>query len=151
MLEASHCVVRDGGRGGQISGIMPVVHDEPMDDPRPLSQAERQLVEAMLACVDEPEASALHSQLDMAEARSGCPCGCGTIDFLLPEAVPARSHREGSGVLVEGDVLDEDGEAVGGLLLFLDDGRLRDLEVWSVGDPLQLPPVESARLRAAAE
>ncbi len=126
------------------------MHDEPLGDPRPLTQGERQLVEAMLAHVGELEASALRLQLDVAEVRSGCPCGCGTIDFLLPETVPARSPRAGSGVLVEGDVLNEDGEAVGGLLLVVGDGRLSDLEVWSVGDPLMLPPVERACLRAAA-
>jgi hypothetical protein len=125
------------------------VDHEPTGEPRPLRDGERRLVEAMLSCVGESEAAALRSQLDIAEVRSGCPCGCGTIDFVLPEVVPARSHREGSGVLAEGDVLDADGEAVGGLLLFLDDGRLLDLEVYSFGDPLQLPPVERTRLRAA--
>jgi len=127
------------------------VHDEPIGDPRPPTKGERQLVEAMLTHVDEPESSALRAQLDVTEVRSGCPCGCGTIDFVLPEILPARSPRTGAGVLVEGDVLDESGNPVGGLLLFLDDGRLSDLEVWSVGDPLPLPPVERARLRASAE
>lgn len=105
----------------------------------------------MLTRVDELESSALRAQLDVTEVRSGCPCGCGTIDFVLPEAISARSSRTGAGVLVEGDVFDESGNPVGGLLLFLDDGLLSALEVWSVGDPLQLPAVERVRLRAAVE
>ncbi len=50
-------------------------------------------------------------------------------------------------MLVEGDVVDDQGQVAGGLLLFLDDGRLRDLEVWSVGDPLELPSMDRATLR----
>jgi hypothetical protein len=103
----------------------------------------------MIDRVDEPEAAALRAQLDVAQARPGCPCGCGSIDVLLPAGTATRSARTGAGVLVEGDVLDEQGQAIGGLLLFLDDGLLHDLEVWSVGDPLDLPPIDRTRLRAA--
>jgi hypothetical protein len=49
---------------------------------------------------------------------------------------------------VEGDVLDDHRQAIGWIMLFLDDGLLHDLEVWSVGEPLDLPPVDRTRLRA---
>lgn len=105
----------------------------------------------MLACVPRAEAAPLREQLAVARVRSGCKCGCGSIDLLIPDEVTARSDQSGAGVLVEGDVLDEHGDAVGGLLLFVDDGRLHDLEVWSVGDPLPLPPLERTRLRLATD
>jgi hypothetical protein len=102
----------------------------------------------MIECVGEQESRILRSQLEVAQAQSGCPCGCGTIDIVPPDGITA-SARTGAGVLVEGDVLDEAGQTIGGLLLFLDEGRLHDLEVWSMGEPLDLPSVELTRLRAA--
>jgi hypothetical protein len=125
------------------------VHEEPTGEARPLTDRERLLLAAMIECVNEPEATALRAQLEMAQARPGCPCGCGSIDVLLPAGTATRSARTGAGVLVEGDVLDDQGQAIGGLLLFLDDGMLHDLEVWSADEPLDLPPVDRTRLRAA--
>jgi hypothetical protein len=125
------------------------MHEEPTGEARPLTDRERLLLAAMIDCVDEPEANALRAQLEVAQARPGCPCGCGSIDVVLPAGRETRSARTGAGVLVEGDVLDDRGKAVGGLLLFLADGMLHDLEVWSVGNPLDLPGVDRTRLRAA--
>jgi hypothetical protein len=44
-----------------------------------------------------------------------------------------------SPVEVEGRVLDADAEDIGGLLLFLEEGLLSSLEVYSHFDPLPLP------------
>jgi hypothetical protein len=126
------------------------VHETPTGKARPLTDRERQLLAAMLDCVAEPEASVLRAQLDVALARPGCPCGCGSIDIVLASDNTTRSVRTGAGVLVEGDVLDERGQAVGGLMLFLNDGMLHDVEVWSVGDPLDLPSIDRAHLRATS-
>ena len=47
---------------------------------------------------------------------------------------------------IEGEVLDEEGDPVGGLLLFLLSGRPYDLEVYSYADtPLPLPEPERVR------
>jgi hypothetical protein len=124
------------------------VHGESTGETRPLTAVERSLLEAIIARVGDPESGMLRSQLEVAQAQSGCPCGCGTIDIVLPDDITA-STLTGGGVVVEGDVLDDAGQPVGGLLLFVDDGRLHDLEIWSVGEPLELPPVERTRLRAA--
>ena len=57
-----------------------------------------------------------------------------------------RSDAE-SPVPVAGDVLDAEGEPVGGLLLFVGDGLLSSLEVYSEADvdPLPLPRADRVR------
>ncbi len=52
---------------------------------------------------------------------------------------------------VVGTVVDADGEPIGGLLLFVDDGRLSGLEVYSIADdPLPVPLPERVRWETAA-
>ena len=126
------------------------VHGTSTGEARQLTDRERELVAAMLSCLAEPEARLLHAQLETALVRPGCPCGCGSIDFVLQASSTGVCARGGAGVVVEGEVLDEHGQALGGLMLFLDSGLLHDLEVWSVSDPIELPPVERVRLRPAA-
>lgn len=117
---------------------------------RHLTVAERELAAALIACVGGVEAVVLHAQLAVATATRGCDCGCGTIDFVFPGAMPERAPGERTGVVAEGDVVDADGRPVGGLLLFLDAGVLHGLEVWSLLDePLGLPPVSQAQVRTA--
>ncbi len=74
---------------------------------RALTDRERRLLNAMLDVAEASDAPALRQQLDVAQARSGCRCGCGSIDIVLPDNLTARSPREGVGVLVEGDVVDD--------------------------------------------
>lgn len=82
-------------------------------------------------------AEELRSQLPGLLARSGCSCGCGSIE-LRPRQ--GRAARTASGPTPrEGTVLDETGEVVGGLLLFLRNGFLQSLEVFSYGAPLPMP------------
>ncbi len=107
--------------------------------PRPLSGGERLLLDGLLAH-DFPGAPELREQVMLALAIPGCGCGCGTIDFVLDPGVEVPVSTAESPVPVEGDVLDGDGEVVGGLLLFLKAGRLGGLEVFSYGHgPLPLP------------
>ena len=113
-----------------------------MTDHRPLQPAERALLDAFLA-VDFDGVEALRAQVLGTTATPGCACGCGSVD-LLPDPSAPRSTAT-SPVPVEGAVRDEADEEVGGLLLFLDDGRLASLEVYSYVDPLPLPPAERVR------
>lgn len=109
------------------------------ETPRPLSRGERLLLDGLLAH-DFPGAPELREQAMLALAIPGCGCGCGTIDFVLESGADAPVSPAESPVPVEGEVHDGDGEVVGGLLLFLEAGRLGGLEVFTYGDePLPLP------------
>jgi len=71
------------------------------------------------------------------------------LDLHVPDTVPRSSS--GSPVPVVGTVVDADGEPIGGLLLFVDDGRLSGLEVYSLADdPLPMPLPEQVRWETAA-
>ena len=107
---------------------------------RPLSADERRLLAAWLA-TEFPGAAELRAQLPAVTASRGCSCGCGTITRHVPSGAPASPAE--SPVPVEGTVYDGTGTAVGGLLLFVHDGLLSELEVYPLDDaPLALPPPE---------
>jgi hypothetical protein len=78
------------------------------------------------------------------DARKGCECGCGTID-LIPMGTDLPRSDAGSPVPAEGTVLDADGAAVGGLLLFVTDGLLASLEAYAYDQPLPLPTIDRVR------
>jgi hypothetical protein len=104
---------------------------------RPLSRLERELLETFLAH-DFAGVEPLREQARNVLASRGCKCGCGTLD-LHPQGLQAVRSTARSPVEVEGRVLDADAEDIGGLLLFLGEGLLSSLEVYSHFDPLPLP------------
>jgi hypothetical protein len=110
---------------------------------RPLTRSELTLLDALLG----HEFHGVHElrvQARQVRASPGCICGCGTLELHVPNTVLRSSA--GSPVPVEGTVVGADGEPIGGLLLFLDDGRLSALEVYSlVDDPLPMPLPERVR------
>ncbi len=65
-------------------------------------------------------------------------CGSGTIE-LIPRGDDLPRSDAGSPVPVEAQVLDAQGNEVGGLLLFVRDALLDSLEVYSHDEPLPLP------------
>lgn len=109
-----------------------------MTDARPLSANEGALVDALLT-PDFPGVEALRDQAKSLLARSGCSCGCGTID-LLPQGDPPHSAAVNPAPS-EGLIRNADGDEVNGLLLFIRHGLLASLEVYSFDDPLPLPNV----------
>ncbi len=115
-----------------------------VSDGRPLTQNERALVDGLLAqSFEGVEALREQAKNLLAGTTPACTCGCGTID-LLPQGDAPRSHAT-SPVASGGAVRDEAGAEVGGLLLFLEDGRLASLEVYSYDEPLPLPSAERVR------
>ena len=82
-------------------------------------------------------ASELRSQLPGLLVRPGCSCGCGSIELRPRQGSPASAAP--SPALREGMVLGAAGEVAGGLLLFLHNGLLQSLEIYSYGDPLPVP------------
>jgi hypothetical protein len=107
--------------------------------PRPLTGTERALLDALLAH-DFPGAPVLREQLREVTATPGCTCGCGTLDLHVPASAPTVAA--GGPAPVEGTIRGADGRPAGGVLLFVEDGRLARLDVTSHGDPLPVPPVE---------
>jgi hypothetical protein len=108
--------------------------------PGPLTTDERRVLDELLAH-DFPGVNALRVQAAAVYARKGCDCGCGTID-LIPMGTDLPRSDARSPVPAEGTVLDADGAAVGGLLLFVTDGLLASLEVYAYDKPLPFPTID---------
>lgn len=102
-------------------------------DPRPLTPSERTTLDTLLAA-DFPGAAELRAQALTARVTGRCGCGCPTIDLEVAEGVPPAPIK--TSVAVEADV------PGGGLIVFVDDGRLSCLEYWTVEDepPAGFPP-----------
>ncbi len=115
---------------------------------RPLTSSELLLLGALLRH-DFLGVEAPRVQARQVSASPGCSCGCGTLHLHVPDTVPRSSAS--SPVPVEGTVVGANGEPIGGLLLFVDGGRLSGLEVYSLDDdPLPLPPPAHVRWQTAA-
>lgn len=109
--------------------------------PGPLPETGHELLDALLRH-DFEGVEGLRAQSASVQARSGCTCGCGTLDLVVGD-LDAPQSSASSPVPVEGEVYDERGEPVGGLLLFVHDGHLSSLEVYSYGqESLPLPPLD---------
>ena len=107
-----------------------------MSAPRPLSRDEREVLNALLTD-DVPGVAALRAQAQNVLASRGCNCGCGTIDLHVADGAPNAGVA--GPAPVEGTVRDADGRPTGGVLLFVEDGRLARLDITSHGDPLPVP------------
>jgi hypothetical protein len=116
------------------------------DEPSPLSDDERALLDAVLEH-DFPGVRELREQAQHVMAKKGCECGCGTID-LVPDGTPVHRSDAPNPVPVDGIVSSPDGEEVGGLILFVSDGMLQSLEIYSHGEPLPLPGLDQVTWRA---
>ena len=115
--------------------------------PRPLTRDEAAVLGLLLA-QEFPGVDALREQARELTATVGCTCGCGTI-ALHPLGGPPAEVRDR--VPVEGTVTGSDGEPVGLVLLFVDDGRLSALEVAGfVDEPLAMPSSDRVADVAAA-
>jgi hypothetical protein len=113
---------------------------------RPLTRTERSLLDSLLDH-DFDGVAELRTQVEHATASSGCECGCGMIDLHVPADLPVSSAA--GPVPVEGTVLDAEGEAIGGVLLFVEHGRLAGLEIYSDDEPL--PFWASERMRVETD
>jgi hypothetical protein len=107
----------------------------------------RRPTETEAACVSAVamELGDLVEELEGLRVRSGCRCGCGTLD-LLPAGATEHGEEPASPAPMTIDVLDDEGEVAGGILLFLKGGHLSTIEIYSFDDrPLQLPSPERLR------
>ncbi len=111
---------------------------------RPLTRAERALLDSLLEG-EFDGVTELRAQARVATASTGCECGCVTVDLHVPDDAPV-SRVVGPGPL-ESSVVDAAGAPIGGVLLFVADGRLSGLEVHSLDEPVPFWAPERVRFR----
>lgn len=111
---------------------------------RPMSPTERELLVALLDHEFEG-VHALRSQLDVAQVASSCACGCGSIGFSFRGVDVDRSTATGR-LPVEVEIVNSDGTVHGGVIVFVHDGLLGDVDVHSFGEgPLPMPALDHVR------
>ncbi|MCP3882989.1 MAG: hypothetical protein GY701_32015 [Sulfitobacter sp.] len=109
------------------------------------TRTERVVLEAWLD-IPTKGAEVLRRQLNP-ELRvySSCDCGCGSIGFVHPEGATPAPVADGL-YPVEATVLDEAGQSIGGLLLFVRSGLLHDIDAFSTAEhSISIPPLERVR------
>ena len=107
---------------------------------RPLTGDERDVLDTLLTD-DVPHVAALRQQARAVRASRGCTCGCATIDLHVDPDAPVAAGDDTDPL--EASVLDGSGRVAGGLLLFVQGGRLSCLEVHSLGDdPAPMPSAD---------
>lgn len=119
--------------------------------PRPLQPEERAALLALLNYADFDGRDALLAQVDVARVVGFCGCGCATVDIGIDSAPATTSVA--LPIPNEAVVVDDDGEAIGGVLLFVKDGHLNSLEVYDYGGgPISpFPPAERLKLLGRSE
>ena len=108
---------------------------------RPLSEVERQVLDVMLA-QDFPGAIELRAQMNTARVTRTCDCGCPTVDLVVGGDVVLAAVSSRTPVNAE-----VDGVVGGGLIVFVDEGRLSGLEYYSAEDetPRSFPALDQIR------
>lgn len=115
--------------------------------PRRLTPAEREVLLALLRHEDFPGHDALLAQVDRAWVEGACTCGCASVHLSVRGGAAAVCP---SPLPTEADVLDEEGDRIGGIIVFVHDGYLSYLEVYaSVAAEIDaFPPVDRVRFQA---
>jgi hypothetical protein len=102
--------------------------------PRALGDQEAAVLDWLLAQTFL-DAQRLRAQAGSVVAAGRCPCGCASIHLDVGHT-PGLAARPPSPVPVQPQIMGDDGQPVGGVLLFLQDGWLSYLEVYSYHEPI---------------
>lgn len=116
---------------------------------RPLTENERAVLRHLLSA-DVEGVEPLRQQAEVASVEGSWTAGDGpSIDLVVPASAPAASLADGL-VPIEADVVGQNGEYAGELLLWLQDGRLAAIEYAWVTDepPASLPDVSAITVSA---
>jgi hypothetical protein len=106
-----------------------------LDSPRPLNEAEHQVLDALLAN-EFPGAPELREQVPHVMVVEQCDCGCPTVNLYVPEGIPSSPVKTRSRLApVEGHVIPIGEEPIGDIILFVDEGKMTSLEYVSYVDP----------------
>jgi hypothetical protein len=114
--------------------------------PRPLLPEERATLLALLNYADFEGRHALVVQVESAHVDSYCGCGCATVGLTVDPAAPSAraTYRP---IPNDALVIDGDGEILGGVIVFADDGYLSLLEVYWYEEPISpFPPLDRLQL-----
>jgi len=111
---------------------------------RPLDDTERAAATYLLS-VDFPGREELRRQADTARVVDRCPCGCPTIYLWIDRAGTAPALEAREAIPVEARSKGESPEDLFELLLFVEDGWLKSLEIvyFSATPPSAFPPPDS--------
>ena len=134
-------MARGGDRGAQLR-----LRAVPPEPPRELLPEERATLLALLSFADFDGRDALLEQAKGVRAVGECPCGCATVGLVVDPGAPTagQTYRP---IPNEAEVLDAEGENIGGVIVFADDGYLSGLEIYSYFDPINpFPPLDRLRL-----
>ncbi|WP_084259587.1 hypothetical protein [Microtetraspora malaysiensis] len=113
---------------------------------RHLSVEEQAVILALLA-QDFPGADELRAQVPSAVISGRCACGCATVDLRAGTEPRALTSPVQYGVLISAAVRGRSD----GALLFVEEGHLSRLEVYSIEDePAALPRPEDLIVETAA-
>ncbi len=137
--ELQDAAQREGATPEEVAAVL----NARPDLPRPLLPDERRTLLTVLQQAEFPGRDALLAQADAASVVGYCGCGCASVQLAVADGPPAATET-GSPIPSEATVVDEDGEPIGGILVFLtDDGYLSLLEVYDYGDRISpFPPAE---------
>jgi hypothetical protein len=118
-------------------------------EPRLLKPEESAVIRVLLDHADFDGRDELLEQVPAARVVGRCGCGCATVELAVDKA-PA-DDAVSYPIPNQATVLDEDGNLIGGVLLFVKDGRLAELVVYSFEDePIRVFP-GADRLRLEVE
>jgi hypothetical protein len=99
-----------------------------------------------LLALDFPGVIELRCQATSVRVVGKCSCGCATVDLEVDKEQCPPSNA-GRPIPAEATVLDESGNPIGGVIVFLDEGYLSLLEIFSFVDkPIDVfPPLDRLR------
>jgi len=114
--------------------------------PRPLLPEERAALSAILEYADFQGRDTLVAQAAIARVDGYCGCGCATVSLQVDHSTPAAANTR-SPIPNEADVVDNDGDLIGGIIIFLEEGYLTSLEIYWFEEPISpIPPLDRLRL-----
>jgi hypothetical protein len=97
--------------------------------PRPLAVGERAVLMSLLG-FDFPGVESLRRQAQSAEVVGRCDCGCPSIELKVAEDAPVITGLTSRLAPVEASVIATGEDPSGGILLFVEEGRLSYLEYY---------------------
>ncbi len=105
---------------------------------RPLTEPESLVLSSLLA-LDFTGVAELRCQAVSARVVGTCGCGCASVELEVDRAECAPSST-GRPIAAEATVLDQSGNEIGGIIVFLEAGYLSYLEIYSFYEPIEAFP-----------
>jgi hypothetical protein len=131
--------------GASLDEIERLLNSRP-ELPRPLLAEERATLIALLEYADFDGRDALLGQVEFARVDRYCGVDATvslTVDTNVPSA--GRTYRP---IPNEAEIVGANGEPLGGVIVFADDGYLSYLEVYWYDDPISpIPPLDQMQLQ----